>query len=73
MQYLFCFCRGGGNNCFSPLTEVEKQKLKSRPSNWRLACQTLVKTSAVVLTKPQSPPTNLNELVEASNSKKLSR
>ena len=62
---------GGSQESLSPLTEVEKQKLKSRPENWRLACQTLIKSSTVVLTKPQTPPSNLEELIKSSNTKKL--
>ena len=57
----------------SQLTEVEKQKLKSRPKNWRLACQTLVKSSAVILTKPQSPPSGLEKLIVDAKNKKLPR
>ena len=37
------------------------------------ACQTLIKTSAVILTKPQSPPSNLEELKKISENKKLPR
>ena len=63
----------GTNNSLSPLTSVEEEKLKNRPENWRLACQTLVKSSAVILTKPQSPPSNLKELKELAANKKLPR
>ena len=69
----FVSIEGGSANSLSPLTEVERQKLKSRPDNWRLACQTLVKSSTVVLTKPQSPPSNLKDLIESSNNRKLSK
>ena len=54
----FISVEGGNNNSLSPLTSVEEEKLQNRPENWRLACQTLVKSSAVILTKPQSPPSN---------------
>jgi ferredoxin len=37
----------------SPLTAVETLKLRRRPQTWRLACQTLVQQSVVVLTRPQ--------------------
>ena len=69
----FISVEGGDKNSLSQVTAVEQQKLKNRPENWRLACQTLVKSSAVILTKPQSPPTNLSELKEISKNKKLSR
>ena len=63
----------GTENSLSPITEVEKQKLKSRPDNWRLACQTLIKSSSIILTKPQSPPSNLEELTDFAEKKKLPR
>ena len=69
----FVSVEGGNTNSLSPLTSVEEEKLKNRPDNWRLACQTLIKSSAVILTKPQSPPSNLNELKESSLNKKLPR
>jgi ferredoxin len=37
----------------SPRTAVEELKLRRRPEGWRLACQTLVQHSVVVLTRPQ--------------------
>ncbi|MCT0225566.1 (2Fe-2S)-binding protein [Synechococcus sp. CS-1328] len=40
-------------SALSPLTAVEEQKLRSRPQGWRLACQTLVNRSVLVLTRPQ--------------------
>ena len=49
----FISVEGGSNNSLSPLTSVEQEKLKNRPENWRLACQTLIKSSPVILTKPQ--------------------
>tara|TARA_B100001109_G_C18594745_1_gene349565 strand:+ start:68 stop:430 length:363 start_codon:yes stop_codon:yes gene_type:complete len=64
---------GGNKNSLSPLTSVEEKKLRNRPENWRLACQALIKSSAVVLTKPQSPPSNLEELKKNSENKKLPR
>lgn len=36
----------------SPRTEVENQKLKKKPNNYRLACQTLVNGPVSVVTKP---------------------
>ncbi len=36
----------------SPRTEVENQKLKKKPNNYRLACQALVNGPVSVVTKP---------------------
>lgn len=36
----------------SPRTEVENRKLKKKPSNYRLACQTLVHGPVSINTKP---------------------
>ena len=69
----FVSVEGGTKDALTPLTKVEEDKLKNRPDNWRLACQTLIKSSAVILTKPQSPPSNLKELKEAADNKKLPR
>ena len=67
----FVSVEGGAKNALSPLTPVEEEKLKNRPDNWRLACQTLVKASAVILTKPQSPPENSQKMIEEALSKGL--
>ena len=69
----FISVEGGSKNSLSPITSVEEEKLKNRPENWRLACQTLVTSSTVILTKPQSPPSNLEELKKISENKKLPR
>ena len=69
----FVSVEGGMKNSLSPITVVEEQKLKNRPDNWRLACQTLIKSSAIILTKPQSPPPNLKDLKESFENKKLPR
>jgi len=55
-QCITCFVdvRGAQPDALSPLTVVETQKLKRRPQSWRLACQSLVQRSLVVLTRPQS-------------------
>ncbi|MBD1903925.1 (2Fe-2S)-binding protein [Funiculus sociatus GB2-A5] len=57
-------CRGNGKcgNCMvevvagsenlSPRTPVEEQKLKKKPANYRLACQSLVNGNVAVKTKP---------------------
>ena len=69
----FVSVEGETKNSLSPLTAVEEEKLKNRPDNWRLACQTLIKSSALILTKPQSPPSNLKDLKESAKNKKLPR
>ncbi len=69
----FISVEGGNKNSLSSLTSVEEEKLKNRPENWRLACQTLIKSSTVILTKPQSPPSNLEELKNNSKNKQLPR
>ena len=69
----FVSVEGGTKNSLSPLTTVEEEKLKNRPDNWRLACQTLIKSSAIILTKPQSPPSNLKDLKDSAEIKKLPR
>ena len=67
----FVSVEGGTKNSLSQLTLVEKKRLKNKPENWRLACQTLINSSSVILTKPQSPPPNLKELKEHNENKKL--
>ncbi|MBT9312383.1 2Fe-2S iron-sulfur cluster-binding protein [Leptothoe kymatousa] len=42
----------GGDN-LSPRTAVEEKRLKKRPENCRLACQTLVNGPIDVVTKPK--------------------
>jgi len=42
-----------GRDNLSPRTPVEEKKLRKRPSNYRLACQTLVNGPVVVKTKPK--------------------
>ena len=37
----------------SPRTPTEEQKLRRRPQSWRLACQSLVQGSLLVITRPQ--------------------
>ncbi len=41
-----------GLDNLSPRTEVENRKLKRKPENYRLACQTLVHGPVSVITKP---------------------
>ena len=69
----FISVEGGNKNSLSPITPVEEEKLKNKPKNWRLACQALINSSSIILTKPQSPPRNLDELKIISENKKLPR
>ena len=69
----FISVEGGNKDSLSPITVVEEEKLKNRPDNWRLACQSLIKSSAIILTKPQSPPSNLEDLKKSAEDKKLPR
>jgi ferredoxin len=41
-----------GMEDLSPRTEVEDRKLRKKPANYRLACQTLVNGPVSVITKP---------------------
>jgi ferredoxin len=43
-----------GMEYLSPRTDVENNKLKKKPANFRLACQTLVNGPVSVKTKPKS-------------------
>ncbi len=72
-QCLTCFVSIESQNdgALSPLTEIEKIKLRNRPNTWRLACQSIIKSSLVVLTKPQSPPANSQKLIEQALAKVL--
>lgn len=55
-QCITCFVgvvAEGTPGALSGRTAVEDQKLRKRPQDWRLACQTLVMKSVMVLTRPQ--------------------
>ncbi|MEI6379759.1 MAG: 2Fe-2S iron-sulfur cluster-binding protein [Cyanobacteriota bacterium ELA615] len=41
-----------GMENLSPKTDFEKRKLKKKPENFRLACQTMVNGPVVIKTKP---------------------
>lgn len=43
-----------GMENLSPKTEVEERKLRKKPDNYRLACQTIVNGPVAVRTKPQT-------------------
>jgi ferredoxin len=40
-------------SALSPRTSTEERKLHRRPQTWRLACQSLVQESLLVITRPQ--------------------
>ncbi len=42
-----------GMENLSPKTDFEKRRLKKKPDNYRLACQTLVNGSVKIITKPK--------------------
>jgi ferredoxin len=54
-QCITCFVdvEGASPAALSDRTPVEEQKLRRRPQTWRLACQSLVQESLLVLTRPQ--------------------
>jgi ferredoxin len=54
-QCITCFVdvEGSPPSALTPRTAVEERKLRGRPQSWRLACQSLVAESLVVLTRPQ--------------------
>ena len=73
-QCITCFVSVIGSNepePLSPLTDVEKAKLARRPKNWRLACQAVINSSGIVLTRPQEPLPNIDSLLEAALKKRL--
>ena len=73
-QCITCFVGIIGDNsseALSPPTAVETEKLKRRPKNWRLACQTLVKSSVIVLTRPQVALPNSRSLIESAKAAEL--
>ena len=56
-QCITCFVEipeGAVPLALSARTPVEDQKLRRRPKTWRLACQSLVQHSVVVITRPQA-------------------
>jgi ferredoxin len=72
-QCITCFVdvAGAPAGSLSPRTAVEDQKLLRRPQTWRLACQSLVESSLVVLTRPQSPPADGDALWAAAQASPL--
>jgi ferredoxin len=68
-QCITCFVEipeGCSPQSLSGRTTVEDQKLRRRPSTWRLACQALVERSLVVITRPQLGLANKEMLVASA-------
>ena len=64
-----CFVKVEGETsaaAMSPRTAVEEAKLRRRPEQWRLACQSLVEKSVVVVTKPQASMPDQDKRVAAA-------
>jgi ferredoxin len=73
-QCITCFVdvlEGGPPRALSPRTAVEEQKLRRRPQSWRLACQTLVNESVLVLTRPQGGLAEAESLLAEARSQPL--
>jgi ferredoxin len=73
-QCITCFVdvlEGGSPRALSARTAVEEQKLRSRPQTWRLACQTLVEESVLVLTRPQGGLAEGESLIAEARSQPL--
>jgi ferredoxin len=73
-QCITCFVDVVGESTpgsLSDRTAVEEQKLRRRPQSWRLACQTLVQQSVLVLTKPQTGLGGLEQKVAQAQAEPL--
>jgi ferredoxin len=73
-QCITCFVaipEGTGAQVLSGRPAVEDQKLRRRPQTWRLACQTMVQESVLVLTRPQVGMADQENLVAEAQAKPL--
>ena len=73
-QCITCFVDVVGESSpgsLSGRTAVEEQKLRRRPQSWRLACQSLVQQSVIVLTKPQTGLADAEQKVEQAKAQVL--
>ncbi|MFM2079807.1 MAG: hypothetical protein RLZZ124_1844 [Cyanobacteriota bacterium] len=73
-QCITCFVGVVGESSPASLsgrTSVEEQKLRRRPENWRLACQTLVEQSVLVLTRPQVGLADADAVIAAAQGRPL--
>ena len=73
-QCITCFVDVVGESSpgsLSNRTAVEDQKLRRRPQSWRLACQSLVNASVLVLTKPQAGLGDADQKIAAAKAEPL--
>lgn len=73
-QCITCFVDvvpSGPAAALSARTAVEERKLRGRPQTWRLACQSLVEHSLLVVTRPQVGLQDRDSLVEAALARPL--
>lgn len=74
-QCITCFVEvmeeEGSPAALSPRTGVEDKKLLRRPQTWRLACQSLVQRSLLVLTRPQVGLGQQASIVQEARSRPL--
>jgi len=73
-QCITCFVEVVGESSpgsLSGRTAVEEQKLRRRPEGWRLACQTLVQQSVLVLTRPQVGLADVDQRIAAAKAEPL--
>ena len=71
-QCITCFVEVVGEpRSLSAPTPVEIQRLRRRPDSWRLACQSLVNDSLLVLTRPQTGLADRESRLEQARSEPL--
>ncbi|MEB3331481.1 MAG: 2Fe-2S iron-sulfur cluster-binding protein [Synechococcaceae cyanobacterium] len=73
-QCITCFVEvleGTPDDALTAPTAVEEQKLRRRPQTWRLACQSLVQRSLLVLTRPQTGLADREALLGAARAEPL--
>jgi len=73
-QCITCFVEVVGESSpgsLSARTAVEERKLLRRPQQWRLACQTLVQHSVLVLTRPQAGLADAEARIAAAKAEPL--
>ena len=73
-QCITCFVEvvpSGPAAALSARTAVEERKLRGRPQSWRLACQSLVEHSLLVVTRPQVGLQDRERVIDEALSKPL--
>ncbi len=73
-QCITCLVRvlnQGTDEPVSPISDLEAIKLKNRPKDWRLACQTVVNESVIVVTRPQASFKNSDLMIKQAKSVEL--